>query len=64
MTVDGSVVKLTFNHAENGLTTFGKEMKHFSLAGENQQIFPATANISRQGITVFSPGVDKPVAVR
>lgn len=64
MTVEGSVVKLTFNHAENGLTTFGKELKHFSVAGENQQFVPATAYISQQGITVFSPRVEKPVAVR
>jgi len=64
MTVEGPVVKLTFDHAKNGLTTFGKELTHFTVAGENQRFVPATATITRQGITVFSPNVAKPVAVR
>lgn len=64
MNVEGSVVKLTFDHAKNGLTTFGKPLEHFTIAGENQRFVPATAAITRQGITVFSPQVEKPVAVR
>lgn len=64
MKIEGPVVKLTFDHAKHGLTTFGKELKHFSVAGENQRFVPAQASITRQGITVFSPHVDKPVAVR
>ena len=64
MIVDGSVVKLSFDHAKNGLTTFGKELKNFKVAGENQRFVDAQAFITRQGITVFSPVVEKPVAVR
>jgi sialate O-acetylesterase len=65
MTVEGSVVKLTFDHAKYGLTSFGKELKNFTVAGENRkQFFPATAFITRDGVTLFSPSVEKPVAVR
>lgn len=64
MTVEGPVVKLTFDHAQNGLTTFGKPLENFEIAGENKRFVPASAFITRQGITVFSPSVEKPVAVR
>jgi sialate O-acetylesterase len=64
MTVDGSVVKLTFRHANNGLTSFGKELKNFKVASENKNFVPAQAFITNDGITVFSPTVEKPVAVR
>lgn len=64
MKVDGSIVYLTFDHAENGLTTFGKELVNFKVAGENQRFFKAFATITRQGITLYSPNVQEPVAVR
>ncbi|MDD4426754.1 MAG: sialate O-acetylesterase, partial [Mariniphaga sp.] len=64
MKVEGSVVKLTFDHAKNGLTTFGNELKNFYVAGENKKFIQATAYITNQGITLFSPAVEKPVAVR
>ncbi len=64
MKIEGSVVKLTFDHSKNGLTTFGKELTNFKIAGENKRFVPASAFITDQGITVFSPTVEKPVAVR
>lgn len=64
MTVAGNIVKLTFNHAENGLTTFGKELANFKIAGENKRFYPATAIITRDGITLSSLHVEKPIAVR
>ncbi len=64
MTIEGSVVKLTFNHAKYGLSTFSKELLNFKVAGENQRFYPAEAFITRKGITLFSPSVEKPVAVR
>ena len=64
MTVEGSVVKLSFDHAKYGLNTFGEELENFKVAGENQRFYPAKAFITRQGITLFSPSVEKPVAVR
>lgn len=64
MTIEGPVVKLTFDHAKSGLTTFGKELTNFTIAGENKRFFPAQAAITGKGITLFSPQVEKPVAVR
>jgi sialate O-acetylesterase len=64
MTVEGSVVKLTFDHAKYGLNTFGKELVNFKVAGNNKRFYPAKAFITRQGITLFSPSVAEPVAVR
>lgn len=64
MEVEGSVVKLTFRHANYGLTTFGKELENFKIAGENKRFVSAKAFITGKGITLFSPSVEKPVAVR
>ncbi|HBL75773.1 MAG TPA: sialate O-acetylesterase [Prolixibacteraceae bacterium] len=64
MTVDGSIVKLTFDHANNGLTSYGKELENFEVAGENKRFVSAKAFITGQGITLYSPAVEKPVAVR
>jgi sialate O-acetylesterase len=64
MTVEGSLVKLTFDHAQNGLTSYGKELVNFKVAGENKQFAPAKAVITNTGISLFSPTVAKPVAVR
>ncbi len=64
MTVEGNVVKLTFDHTGNGLTTFGKELVNFKVAGENKRFYKAFASITSTGITLFSPSVTKPVAVR
>lgn len=64
MKVEGNQVHLTFDHAGNGLTTFGKELKNFKIAGENQRFFPATGFITGDGVTLISERVDEPVAVR
>ena len=64
MAVEGSTVKLTFDNAPNGLTTFGKDLTHFMVAGENERFYPAQALITRKGITLVSPSVENPVAVR
>jgi sialate O-acetylesterase len=64
MKVEGQVVKLTFSNAPNGLTSFGKTLSCFEVAGANKRYFPATAFITGQGITLMSPFVNEPVAVR
>ena len=64
MTIEGPVVKLAFDHAKSGLTTFGQELTNFKVAGENKRFFPAQATITAKGITLFSAQVEKPVAVR
>lgn len=64
MIIEGPVVKLTFDYAKNGLATFGKKLVNFKVAGKNKHFYPANATIYRKGITLFSPHVKEPVAVR
>lgn len=64
MSVEGQVVKLSFSNADNGLTSFGKELSCFEVAGANKRFFPAKAVITATGITLFSASVPEPVAVR
>jgi len=58
------VVKLTFDNAPNGLTSYGKELSCFEVAGANKRFFPAKAFITNAGITLITPSVAEPVAVR
>ncbi|MBN2862654.1 MAG: sialate O-acetylesterase [Bacteroidales bacterium] len=64
MKVEGNLARLTFDNAPNGLTSFGKELKCFEVAGSNRRFLPAQAIITNTGITVFSPLVNTPAAVR
>ncbi|HOW39216.1 MAG TPA: sialate O-acetylesterase [Bacteroidales bacterium] len=64
MKIEGQLVKLTFDNAVNGLTSFGKELSCFEVAGENKVFYPAEAFIAGQGVTVVSKFVNTPVAVR
>lgn len=64
MKVTEGVVKLTFDNAPNGLTSFGKELSYFEVAGENKRFYPAKAFISGDGVTLFAPQIAKPIAVR
>jgi sialate O-acetylesterase len=64
MTTEGSLVKLTFDHASNGLTTFGKELTGFKVAGEDKRFYEAKGYLTREGITLICDRVSSPVAVR
>jgi len=64
MKVAEGVVKLTFDNAPDGLTSFGKELSCFEVAGANKRFFPAKAIIIGTGITLISPSVSEPIAVR
>jgi sialate O-acetylesterase len=64
MTIEGPLVKLTFDNATNGLTSFGKELSCFEVAGSGKRFFPAKAFITATGITLVSEFVNEPVAVR
>jgi sialate O-acetylesterase len=64
MTAEGPVVKLTFNNAQNGLTSYGKELSCFEVAGANKRFLPAKAFITATGITLMCPYITEPVAVR
>ncbi|GHB57223.1 sialate O-acetylesterase [Persicitalea jodogahamensis] len=64
MQVDGSKIQLTFSFAPNGLSTFGKELTDFEVAGDDRIFYPAQAEINAQGVVVSSPQVQNPVAAR
>jgi sialate O-acetylesterase len=64
MSVSGSVAILSFDNANNGLTSFSKELNTFEVAGSNKIFYPAKATINGSSVSVSSPMVKEPVAVR
>ncbi|MCX6308518.1 MAG: sialate O-acetylesterase [Bacteroidia bacterium] len=64
MTIKDSAVTITFNDAENGLSTFGKEVECFEIAGQDSIFYPAKMTIAKKQVRVWSPLVKEPVAVR
>lgn len=64
MTIVGSDAKLNFNNARMGLTSFGKGLRNFEIAGADKIFYPADAFITSEGVKVFSSRVTSPVAVR
>jgi sialate O-acetylesterase len=64
MKIEGNIIKLSFNNTANGLTSFGKELSCFEVAGTNKRFYPAKALIIGNSITLISPMVNEPVAVR
>jgi len=58
-------IKLTFDHAINGLASFGKKLKGFEIAGKDRIFHSASARINRdKTLSVWSKQVENPVAVR
>lgn len=63
--VVGNSIQLTFHNAETGLASRDeKPLTHFTIAGNDQKFYPATATIKDQQLIVSSPKVSNPVAVR
>ncbi len=62
--VNGSIATISFDNANNGLTSFGKELSSFEIAGANKTFYPAKATINGSSVSVSSPMVKEPVAVR
>ncbi|RZK38976.1 MAG: sialate O-acetylesterase [Pedobacter sp.] len=62
--VDKDKLTVKFQNVPNGLTSFGKELRLFELAGEDKKFYPAKALISGNNIHVTSSEVKNPVAVR
>lgn len=57
-------VTITFLNVPNGLTSFGKELSCFEIAGADKKFYPAKAVISRDIVSVSSKDVKNPVSVR
>jgi sialate O-acetylesterase len=64
MKVTGNSVTLRFDNAVNGLTSFGKPIINFEVAGADQVFYPAEARIQGDGIRVTCDKVKEPIAVR
>lgn len=60
---DTSVV-ISFDNMPNGLTSYGKEITTFEIAGEDRIFHPAKAILRSKSVIVYSQDVKKPVAVR
>ena len=64
MKINKDVATITFDHAQNGLTSFGKELLGFEIAGSDKVFYPANARIIGGGVALKSENVKAPVAVR
>lgn len=64
LSVKDSVAFISFDNVVNGLTSFGKEVECFEVAGEDQVFYPAKMSISQKQVLVWSSQVRVPVAVR
>ena len=63
--IDGTKVRLTFDHSENGLVvTGGKKVIGFVIAGKDKIFLPADAEIKGNTITVSHKKIKDPVSVR
>lgn len=60
---DTSII-VSFNNVDRGLTSFGKKLTTFEIAGNNKVFYPANAILRRKSVVLSSPQVKKPVAVR
>jgi sialate O-acetylesterase len=62
--INGNIMYVYFQNAPNGLTTFGKKLNSFEIAGADKIFYPAQAVLLRNSVAVSSPNVAKPIAVR
>lgn len=62
--LQGNVVSLFFNHAQNGFKIRGDEIKGFALAGSDKQFVWADAIISGDSIKLSHPDISEPKYVR
>jgi sialate O-acetylesterase len=64
MTVNDTSVVLSFDNIPNGLTSFGKEITSFEVAGNDKVFYPARAILRRTSVILMCKEVQEPVAVR
>jgi sialate O-acetylesterase len=62
--INGNTAAIKFKDVPNGLTSFGKPLLNFEIAGSDKVFRPAKAVIWRGTVLVSSPDVATPVAVR
>lgn len=64
MVIDQDTARVKFADAPNGLTTFGKNITQFEIAGNDKVFYPAAAVLRNSVVNVHSESVKHPVAVR
>jgi len=65
MTVEGNLVRLSFDHTGGGLIASDSQpLKWFEIAGEDRTFYKAEAEIAGDTVVVWSPRVAAPKAVR
>jgi sialate O-acetylesterase len=64
MKVEGAAIRIAFDHVGGGLSSGGKPLACFEIAGEDRAFVAATAVIDGASVVVSSPAVLAPVAVR
>jgi sialate O-acetylesterase len=62
--VKDDIAVVSFDNAETGLSSFGKEVECFEVAGEDSIFYPAKMTINKKQVRVWSSQVKNPVAVR
>jgi sialate O-acetylesterase len=64
MTVEGSTIRLHFDHVGGGLVADDGILNGFAIAGEDREFVWANAVIDGETIVVSAPDIASPVAVR
>lgn len=62
--IKGNMATVKFRYVPNGLTSYGKTLTQFEIAGSDKIYRPATAYIRNGTVLLSSPLVPAPVAVR
>jgi sialate O-acetylesterase len=64
MTIEGSKIRIRFDHVGDGLQVNGNKLTGFAIAGADKMYRFAEARLDGNDVVVWSPKVDEPVAVR
>lgn len=64
MTIQNGTVTVKFKNAPVGLTSFGKPITLFKVAGKDRKFYPAEAKLVNGGVALVAKEVKDPVAVR
>jgi sialate O-acetylesterase len=63
-TVEGSAMRIWFDHAKSGLSSHGSTIEGFEIAGTDGKFVPAAAKIEGESVIVQAADVSKPKTVR
>lgn len=61
---EGNVLRLYFDHADEGLVTKGKQLQGFEIAGDDGKFVPAVANIDGVNVVLTNLSVPSPTQAR